>query len=125
MFIKGLIFKTYIRPHVEYCAPTWSPYLSKDIDALEWVQHHATKLVKNLSILPYEDRLISLQLQSCYCCRQCGDLIETFKILHYFTYVDLGTVFTSNTDHPTRGHLFKLTKSRYNLELRKHSLQIE
>ena len=30
------LYKTYIRPHLEYCAPTWSP---KDIDALEWAQH--------------------------------------------------------------------------------------
>ena len=34
----------------------------KDIDALEWVQHRAMKLVKSLSVLTYEDRLVSLQL---------------------------------------------------------------
>ena len=114
------MYRTYIRPHLEYCTPTWSPYLTKDNDALEQVQHRATKLVKNLSTLPYEDRLISLQLQSVYHRRQCGDLIETFKILHNFTNVNLGTVFTFNTGQPTRGHPFKLTKSRCNLELRKH-----
>ena len=50
---KGLIlflYRTYIRPHLKYCASTWSPYLAKDIDALEQVQHRATKLVKILSI---------------------------------------------------------------------------
>ena len=52
------LYRAYIRPHVEYCAPS----LAKDIDALEWVQHHATKLVKSLSALTYEDRLVSLQL---------------------------------------------------------------
>ena len=88
------MYKTYVRPHLEYCAPTWSPYLVKDIDALERVQHHATKLVKSLSILPYEDRFISLQLQSLYSCRQLSDLIETFKILHNFTIVELRTAFT-------------------------------
>ena len=34
--------------------------LAKDIDALERVQIGATKLVKSLSTLPYEDRLTSL-----------------------------------------------------------------
>ena len=29
------LYRTYIRPHLEYCAPSWSPYLAKDIDALE------------------------------------------------------------------------------------------
>ena len=115
-----LLYRTYIRPHLEYCAPIWSPYLAKDIDALEQVQHCATKLVKSLCTLPYEDRLISLQLQSLYCRRQRGDLIETFKILHNFANVDLGAAFTFNTGQPTRGHPFKLMKSRCNLELRKH-----
>ena len=58
-----------------YCAPTWSPHLAKDINALQQVQHHAIKLVKSLSILPYEDRVISLQLQSLFCSRQGSDLI--------------------------------------------------
>ena len=35
-------------------------YLAKDIDPLEWVQYHATKLVKSLSILPYELRQVYL-----------------------------------------------------------------
>ena len=75
---------------------------------------------KSLSVLPYEDRLISLQLRSLYCCRQRGDLIETFKVIHNFTTIDLETAFILSTSQPTRGHPFKLTKRRYNWELRKH-----
>ena len=93
------LYRTYIRPHLEYCAPSWSPYLAKDTNTLELVQHCATKLVKSLSTLTYEDRLVSLQLQSLYCCRQCGDLIEAFKILNDFTNVQMGTAFTLNTMH--------------------------
>ena len=111
------LYKTYIRLYFKYYAPTWSPFLVKHIDALEQVQHCATKLVKSFFILPYEDRLISLQLQSLYCSRQRSDLIETFKILHNFIIVDLGSAFTLNASQPTRGHPFKLTKRRYNLEL--------
>ena len=33
-----LIYKTYIRPHMEYCVQAWSPYLKKDIECLEKVQ---------------------------------------------------------------------------------------
>jgi len=114
------LYRTCIRSHLEYCAPSWSPYLAKDIDALEWVQHCATKLVKSLFTLPYEDRLVSLQLQSLYCCRQHGDLIETFKILNDFTNVQIGTTFTLSTIQLTRDHPFKLSKNRFNLELRRH-----
>ena len=94
--------------------------MAKDIDTLERVQHCATKLVKSLSALSYEDRLVSLQLQSLYCRRQRGDLIEAFKILNDFTNVQMGTAFTLNTIQFTRGHPFKLVKSRCNLELRRH-----
>ena len=73
--------------------------MAKDIDALERVQHRATKLVKSLSALTYEDRLVSLQLQSLYCHRQHGDLIEAFKLLNDFTNVQMETVFTLNTMH--------------------------
>ena len=27
----NLIYKTYIRPHVEYCIQAWAPHLAKDI----------------------------------------------------------------------------------------------
>ena len=84
----------------------------EDVDTLERVQHRAIKLVKNLSTLPYEDRLISLQLQSLYCHRQRGDLIETFKILNDFTNVQMGTALTLNTTQLTRSHPFKLMKKR-------------
>src|SRR5664279_5689277 len=33
-----LIYKTYIRPHLEYCIQSWSPHLVKDIQCLERVQ---------------------------------------------------------------------------------------
>ena len=114
------LYRTYIRLHLEYCAPSWSPYLAKDLDALEWVQHCATKLIKSLSALTYEDRLACLQLQSLYYRRQRGDLIEAFKILNDFTNVQMGTAFTLNATQFTRGHPFKLVKSKCNLELRRH-----
>ena len=33
-----LIYKTYIRPHMEYCIQVWSSHLVKDIQTLECVQ---------------------------------------------------------------------------------------
>jgi len=30
-----LIYKTYIRPRLEFCIQSWSPYLSKDIETRE------------------------------------------------------------------------------------------
>ena len=52
-----LIYKTYVRPHMEYCIQAWSPHLVKDIQILESVQRTATRMVSKLKKLPYESRL--------------------------------------------------------------------
>ena len=52
-----IIYKAYIRSHLEYCVQVWSPHLVKDKDCLEQIQRRATKLVKGFRKLKYEDRL--------------------------------------------------------------------
>ena len=44
-----LLYKLYVRPNLEYCISTWSPYLLRDL--MERVQHRATKLIRNISDL--------------------------------------------------------------------------
>ena len=34
-----VLYKTYIRPNMEFCIQAWSPYMVKDIEVLEKVQH--------------------------------------------------------------------------------------
>ncbi|XP_072022805.1 uncharacterized protein B0403.1-like [Amphiura filiformis] len=75
------LYKTYIRPHLEYYIQAWSPTLKKDIITLEKVQRRATKLVPELRNLSYDERLEELNLYSLEQRRIRGDLIETFKIL--------------------------------------------
>ena len=43
-----IIYKSYIRPHLEYCIQAWSPYLQKDIYCLESVQRAATRYTATL-----------------------------------------------------------------------------
>lgn len=52
------VFKGLIRPILEYGNCVWSPQYNKDKLLLENVQRRATKLVKQISELSYEERLI-------------------------------------------------------------------
>jgi len=51
-----LLYKTCIRPYLEYCVQVWSPHLKKDIECLERIQRKPTKLVKGLKRKSYEER---------------------------------------------------------------------
>ena len=39
------LYLSLVRPHLEYAAPLWDPYLQNDVDALEGVQKFAMKLI--------------------------------------------------------------------------------
>ena len=77
-----ILYDFYIRPHMEYCVQVWSPYLRKDIECLERVQMSATKIVKGLSKMKYEERARRLEMTTLENRRLRGDMIETWKILN-------------------------------------------
>ena len=76
-----MLYKAYVRPHLEYCIQVWSPYQIGDIQTLEKVQRRATKLVNGIAKHSYEKGLKYLGLTTLQKRRSKGDLIETYELL--------------------------------------------
>jgi len=70
------LYKSLVRPHMEYCCSVWNPHFRKDIELIEGVQRRATKLVKDVEHLHYNDRLEHLGLMCLRTRRIRSDLIH-------------------------------------------------
>ena len=115
-----VLYKSFIRPHLEYCVQVWSPHLEKDKQILEKVQRRATKLVPQLENLSYEERLKELGLTTLEDRRVRGDLIEMYKLIHGFENINCNVFFNFRRYEGLRGHPLFLEFERSQLNVRKY-----
>lgn len=115
------LYRSIVRPHLEYAVQFWAPYLAQDVKKLEAVQRRATKLIPSLRNKSYHERLRDLNLFSLEKRRLRGQLIECFKTLKGFNKVDASKLFTVDMDSRTRSNGLKLKKGkRPNLDITKN-----
>ena len=108
------IFKSLVRPVLEYANTAWSPGLRKHIDEIEKIQKNYTRCIYKVKHLSYKERLKKLKLPSLEFRRFRGDLIQTFKILrNYYDKSTVCSLFMLNENQNLRGHKYKLKKTYY------------
>ena len=116
-----ILFRTLVRPHLEYGNAVWGPFNRADQVAVEKVQRRATKLVRNIRHRPYTERLKLLNLPSLYYRRRRGDMILVYQIFHAGIDVHPEVFFDRATHSVTRGHEWKLRKPRAESRVRRNA----
>ena len=107
------LFKSMIRPIIEYGNPVWSPFLKQDINAIENIQKNFTKRIHGMRKKSYQERLMLLKLPSLEFRRLRGDMIEVFKIVHeIYDPITTNKLFTKISEN-------SLTRKTNNLNLLK------
>ena len=106
------LYTAHVPSHLEYGVTVWAPWKLKDIGRLEQVQKWATKIMRGLEELTYEELLKFLGLHTLVYRRVRGDMIMVFNILNVFED-DYGPSLIMKTEIRTRGHGRGLVKGRF------------
>ena len=118
------LYCQYIRPHLEFSTPAWSPWTAADIEVLEKVQRRAVSMMVGLVGATYDEKCLEANLEKLTVRRQKADLIQVFKYIHardqtvteeFFEKVTVGGIATRQNSDPLN---LKIPRTR--LDIRKY-----
>ena len=109
------MYKTYVRPKLEYCGQVWNPVYVGDSTMMEKVQNRMTKMLPRGAQISPEERNSILKITDHRTRRLRGDLIYIFKMF------ENQNLLPRAIENRTRGHNKKLLVQNANNNHRKHS----
>ena len=92
------IFKTFVRPKLEFAAAAWNPWTQQDKKQLERVQERLVRMLSDVRGATYEEKLKDAGLTTLEERRRRGDAIETFKTLKGINGVNKEKWFTMEAE---------------------------
>ena len=114
------LYKTFVRPHLEYNSIIWSPYTIKNDKIIEKVQKRMCNLIYGISSTTYDEKLKKANLLSLRARRIKHQLINAFKIKNKMTDLEFEDFFQPCHSKRTRGNVFKLIVPKSKTKIRQH-----
>jgi hypothetical protein len=118
------LYKQYVRPHLEFASPAWSPWAHTDIQMLEKVQEQALKRTTGLIGRTYQERCAEVGLETLEERRRNQDMMHTFKILKGHVKIDSDHLFkriTNSSGTRSSSDPWNLQRGRSRKDTRLHS----
>ena len=109
--IFSMLYKSLVRPILEYACPVWSPYLVKDKLAIEKVQRRASRIALGQKLLEmsYEERCILLNWNTVQHQREYLSVVECHKTVFGLNGLEFDDHFEFCRSKNTRAnHLYKI-----------------
>ena len=100
------LYKTFVRPKLEFASSAWSPWLEQDKKIMEKTQERLIRMLSDVKGNSYEEKLKDAGLTTLEKRRERGDALEAFKTINGFNHVDKNKwfKFESEEARPTRSN---------------------